>query len=620
MRIRDLTGTRHEYVTHVDTVAVPQHQFPNDSLMERVDGRARGHVRQRHMRDVVADACAVLVVCLECVAYPALPVELVEQVRATLSVTFGMYSSYAGLVEGYAFAYRLYGPNLSYLSRVYPHDSHFSLHHLWSIYNGRVNTAGVSWTKNHCALANSKDGIGNRNSRHYKRARCLIQYDRWTTTPHHRLKSMNQTSSRLTPDEQTREDMRRARKGASVDVAAVRDYLYDGRQQWTEHTRVVEVMAKDPAFDKTRRPFMNRTEIYERSLAMTRRVYELEEQLQWSRAERQRAIGLIDDGSPLNLHDAAFEPLLDSQASPELLAQYGALIAHRGIIGCYMQTELAHGSNVAALETTATYLPDSQEFEIHSPTLTSAKWWNGALAKTATHGVVQAKLILGGKDLGPHLFFVQLRSLEDHTILPGIVIGDIGPKAMGAWGATDHGYARFDHYRIPRGNMLSKFAQVTQDGRYIRPPHAKISYGGMLYIRSTMVTSAGWVLAKAATASMRYATVRRQGGINTGGLENQIISYPSVQYRLLPILARAYVFIQLGRVLTRTFAFTSARLAAGDTSTLAETHATASGLKVFASTATARDLETARRSMGGHGFSAFAGLGALYAQYLPAAT
>lgn len=94
---------------------------------------------------------------------------------------------------------------------------------------------------------------------------------------------------------------------------------------------------------------------------------------------------------------------------------------------CYLQTELGHGTNVAALETTATYIPETREFELHSPTLTSSKWWVGALGKTATHGVVQARLILpSGKDVGPHLFFVQLRSTEDHRLLPGIIAGDIG--------------------------------------------------------------------------------------------------------------------------------------------------------------------------------------------------
>jgi len=98
---------------------------------------------------------------------------------------------------------------------------------------------------------------------------------------------------------------------------------------------------------------------------------------------------------------------------------------------------------------------------------------------------------------------------DDHKVLPGITIGDIGPKALGAWGATDQRYAVFNRVRIPRAHMLSKFAQVTEDGKYIKPPHAKISYGGvciklylsvslpdrfivkMMYIRSRLVNSTG---------------------------------------------------------------------------------------------------------------------------------
>lgn len=108
-----------------------------------------------------------------------------------------------------------------------------------------------------------------------------------------------------------------------------------------------------------------------------------------------------------------------SQASPELLERYGQLIRHKGIIGCYLQTELGHGSNVAQLETTATYIPQSDEFQIHSPTMTSTKWWIGALGKTATHGVIQAQLILpNGVNVGPHLFFIQLRSLGVYAFKP----------------------------------------------------------------------------------------------------------------------------------------------------------------------------------------------------------
>ncbi|KAG6809524.1 hypothetical protein H0H92_015920 [Tricholoma furcatifolium] len=351
---------------------------------------------------------------------------------------------------------------------------------------------------------------------------------------------------------------------------------------------------------------------YKRALAMTNRLYELQEQHRWSNEETSVAFASLDEQLPIGLHNVG---------SPTLLAKYAHLVSTRGILGCYLQTELGHGTNVSQLETTATYKPDTREFEIHSPTLTSSKWWIGALGKTSTHGVVQAKLILpGGKDVGPHLFFVQLRSLDDHKVLPGIVIGDIGPKAMAGYAPTDNGFARFDHVRIPKENMLSKFAQVTDEGEYVKPPHAKLSYGGMLYIRANMVTSAGWLMAKAATVSIRYCTVRRQGSNGTGGLENQAITYPSVYIRLLPILSHAYVFIQLGRTLLTSFNAMSARLASGDTSLLAELHATTSGLKVLCSSVGVQDLEVARRAMGGHGYSAFAGLGRIYADYLPSVT
>jgi len=53
---------------------------------------------------------------------------------------------------------------------------------------------------------------------------------------------------------------------------------------------------------------------------------------------------------------------------------------HWQIVGCYAQTELAHGSNVAGLETTATYDMATDEFVIHTPTFKAAKFWPGNLA------------------------------------------------------------------------------------------------------------------------------------------------------------------------------------------------------------------------------------------------
>lgn len=57
------------------------------------------------------------------------------------------------------------------------------------------------------------------------------------------------------------------------------------------------------------------------------------------------------------------------------------------IIGAYNQTEIGHGSDIQRLETTATYDPETQEFILHSPTVSSIKVWAGGLGFAATHCV-----------------------------------------------------------------------------------------------------------------------------------------------------------------------------------------------------------------------------------------
>ena len=84
---------------------------------------------------------------------------------------------------------------------------------------------------------------------------------------------------------------------------------------------------------------------------------------------------------------------------------------------------------------------------IHTPRLSSTKWWPGGLGKTATHCVLHARLILPGQgDMGVHAFLVQLRSLTPpFNHLPGVMTGDIGPKL--GFNAIDNGWARFDQVR-----------------------------------------------------------------------------------------------------------------------------------------------------------------------------
>ena len=98
------------------------------------------------------------------------------------------------------------------------------------------------------------------------------------------------------------------------------------------------------------------------------------------------------------------------------------------MIGCYVQSEIGHGSNVAGLETTATFDKASDCFIIHTPTLTATKAWGGAVGLWANFACIFATLVIDGKQYGMQGFVTQIRDLETHETLPGIKCGDLGPK------------------------------------------------------------------------------------------------------------------------------------------------------------------------------------------------
>lgn len=128
------------------------------------------------------------------------------------------------------------------------------------------------------------------------------------------------------------------------------------------------------------------------------------------------------------VHWGMFAHAIKGSATEDQRQQWLPLANKMQIIGTYAQTELGHGSNIQGLETTVTFDPETDEFTIHRPTLTSSTWWPGGLGKVATHAVVYALLITNDQDYGVHIFLVQIRSLDDHFPLPGVTIGDIGMK------------------------------------------------------------------------------------------------------------------------------------------------------------------------------------------------
>lgn len=218
------------------------------------------------------------------------------------------------------------------------------------------------------------------------------------------------------------------RSGSAVDPAALAKLIH-GEEALALRARVEQVVSGAGITSELEMlPSVGRTEKMERSLGRGKALKRLRKQHNWNDAEYSYSVTASGEMNPYGLHDRAFIKCLTDQTTDEQKAAFLVPAKQDKIIGCYAQTELAHGSNVRGLETTATWSPEDKTFIIHSPALTSAKWWIGSLGRTANYALVMAQLIIKGKNYGPHTFVVPVRDLQTHEPLEGVFVGDIGPK------------------------------------------------------------------------------------------------------------------------------------------------------------------------------------------------
>lgn len=158
---------------------------------------------------------------------------------------------------------------------------------------------------------------------------------------------------------------------------------------------------------------------------------------------------------------------------------------------------------------------------------------------SSNYAVVVAQLYTKGKCHGIHPFIVQLRDEDTWNPLPGIKIGEIGPKL--GMKSVNNGYLGFDHVRIPRKNMLMKNAQVLTDGTYVKSPSSVLTYGTMVFVRVVILRDVSNYLSKAATIATRYSAVRRQSPIDPNDGEPQVIDHVTQQHKVFPNIARVVV-------------------------------------------------------------------------------
>ncbi|GAB0088531.1 Acyl-coenzyme A oxidase [Sergentomyia squamirostris] len=310
--------------------------------------------------------------------------------------------------------------------------------------------------------------------------------------------------------------------------------------------------------------------------------------------------GITPDGSPFALHYIMFLPTLMGQATPEQQAEWMGRAWSCNIIGTYAQTELGHGTFIRGLETTATYDPKTEEFVLHSPTLTAYKWWPGGLAHTANYAVVVAQLYTKGQHHGIFPFIVQLRDEETHMPLPGIKVGEIGAKL--GMNSVNNGFLGFDNVRIPRKNMLMKNAQVEKDGTFIKAPSSVLTYGTMMFVRVVIVRDMANYLSKAATIAVRYSAVRRQSPINPGEPEPQIMDHVTQQLKLFPQIAKSIAFRMTADYLWNMYNQVTTELDKGDLDRLPELHGMACCLKAITTSDATAAVEICRLACGGHGY------------------
>lgn len=396
---------------------------------------------------------------------------------------------------------------------------------------------------------------------------------------------------------------------AALDVAALHDFL---QQPHGELRREVLELLASPAFA---RPLelpreRYREHVLERCRALAARG--------WGAASFPRSVGGEDD---LGRFVAIFETLAHGDLSTLVkfgvqFGLFGGSILHLGterhhrellpavgsldLPGCFAMTETGHGSNVAELETTATYDLEHDEIVVHTPGPGARKDYIGNAARHGRLATVFAQLEVGGHRHGVHAVLVPIRD-DDGEPCPGVTIEDDGPK-LGLQG-VDNGRLSFDRVRVPRGNLLDRFGSIDESGHYQSPiasPSKRFfTMLGTLVGGRVSVALGGLSATKNALAiAVRYADRRRQFGPE-GEAEVCLLDYLSHQRRLLPRLAKTYVLHAALRDLAGAYAH-----GADGEGDRRELETIAAALKAVATWHTTDTIQACREACGGQGYLA----------------
>ncbi|MGX7681947.1 acyl-CoA dehydrogenase family protein [Jatrophihabitans sp. DSM 45814] len=283
--------------------------------------------------------------------------------------------------------------------------------------------------------------------------------------------------------------------------------------------------------------------------------------------------------------------------------KYLADIAAGRLLGCFAMTEQAHGSDVASLLTTATYDPSSDELIVNTPSDAARKEYIGNVAQDGRLAVVFAQLITGGESHGVHAILVPIRTAEG-TAMPGVRIADCGSKA--GLNGVDNGRLWFDGVRVPRENLLNRYADVAPDGSYQTEivdstKRFFTMLGTLIQGRISVAGGAASATKVALNIATRYGDKRAQFFAPGRSAEVVLLDYQAHQRKLLPLIANTYAlhFAQSSLVETLHDVFTEGGV---NDPRRRELEARAAGVKAATTWHATRAIQIAREACGGAGY------------------
>ncbi|MFG2503308.1 acyl-CoA dehydrogenase [Streptomyces sp. NPDC048441] len=223
--------------------------------------------------------------------------------------------------------------------------------------------------------------------------------------------------------------------------------------------------------------------------------------------------------------------------------------------GTFLCSELEHGNDAPALQTTAEFDRATGDFVLNTPGPGAQKFMpNTSSTGGPKSAVVAARLLVDGEDQGVFLFLTQLSN--EVGPLPGIRVRRL-PDRIG--NPVDHCLTSFDHVRLPREALLeADHGRLTAEGvlnssmgnrrkRFLQSI-ARVTTGKLCMSAASVGASRA-----ALTIAVRYAHHRHISGPKTGE-RVPLTAHRSHYGRLLQGLATAYAMTFLHRTVTDRWA------------------------------------------------------------------